>query len=182
MLFDRFDRNYTRRIGRFSIFLLLILCLASCSENKVCKKADVVLVNTTIYTVSESKPKAEALAFLGDTLVFVGSNELSEEYQCGEAKIIDLEGSFVYPGFVDSHAHLKGIGTRENSLNLQGINSLKEMLTAVEIYSNGIEPGEWVVGRGWIEKVWPEKRFPTRYELDRFSSDKPVMLLSLIHI
>ena len=50
------------------------------------------------------------------------------------------------------------------------------MLTAVEIYSNGIEPGEWVVGRGWIEKVWPEKRFPTRYELDRFSSDKPVML------
>ena len=176
MLFDRFDRNYTRRIGRFSVFLILSLCLASCSENKVCKKADVVLVNTTIYTVSESKPKAEALAFLGDTLVFVGSNKLSEEYQCGEAKIIDLEGSFVYPGFVDSHAHLKGIGTRENSLNLQGINSLKEMLTAVEIYSNGIEPGEWVVGRGWIEKVWPEKRFPTRYELDRFSSDKPVML------
>ena len=79
MLFDRFDRNYIRRIGRFSVFLILSLCIASCSENKVCKKADVVLVNTTIYTVSESKPMAEALAFLGDTLVFVGSNELSEE-------------------------------------------------------------------------------------------------------
>jgi len=159
----------------FNFFLVFLLI--NCSKNETsCKLADVVLTNTTIYTLNKSAPVAKSLAILDDTLVFVGSNELSKDYQCGEAKIIDLEGSFVYPGFVDSHAHLKGIGNRENSLNLQGINSLKEMLTAVEIYSNGIKPGEWVVGRGWIEKVWPEKRFPTRYELDRFSPDKPVIL------
>tara|TARA_B100001123_G_scaffold125451_1_gene146192 strand:+ start:201 stop:800 length:600 start_codon:yes stop_codon:yes gene_type:complete len=166
----KINKNY------YFIFFLVFL-LINCSKNETsCKLADVVLTNTTIYTLNQSAPVAKSLAFLDDTLVFVGSNELSKEYQCGEAKIIDLEGSFVYPGFVDSHAHLKGIGNRENSLNLQGINSLKEMLTAVEIYSNGIKPGEWVVGRGWIEKVWPEKRFPTRYELDRFSPDKPVIL------
>ena len=161
----------------FYFIFFLVFLIINCSKNETsCKLADVVLTNTTIYTLNKSAPVAKSLAFLDDTLVFVGSNELSKGYQCGEAKIIDLEGSFVYPGFVDSHAHLKGIGNRENSLNLQGINSLKEMLTAVEIYSNGIKPGEWVVGRGWIEKVWPEKRFPTRYELDRFSPDKPVIL------
>ena len=158
------------------IYILLAIFFSSCSENKSCKSADVVLINSTIYTLSDSAPNAQAVAFLGDTLVFVGSNALSKEYQCNDAKVIDLKGSYVYPGFVDSHAHLKGIGHRENSLNLQGIDSLKEMLTTVEIFSNGIQPGEWVVGRGWIEKVWPEKRFPTRYELDRFSSDKPVIL------
>jgi len=158
------------------IYILLAILFTSCSEDQSCKSADVVLINSTIYTLNDSAPSAQALAFLGDTLVFVGSNALSKEYQCNEAKVIDLKGSYVYPGFVDSHAHLKGIGHRENSLNLQGIDSLKEMLTTVEIFSNGIQPGEWVVGRGWIEKVWPEKRFPTRYELDRFSSDKPVIL------
>ena len=158
------------------IYILLAILFTSCSENQSCKSADVVLINSTIYTLNDSAPSAQALAFLGDTLVFVGSKALSKEYQCNEAKVIDLKGSYVYPGFVDSHAHLKGIGHRENSLNLQGIDSLKEMLTTVEIFSNGIQPGEWVVGRGWIEKVWPEKRFPTRYELDRFSSDKPVIL------
>ena len=158
------------------IYILLAILFTSCSENQSCKSADVVLINSTIYTLNDSAPIAQAVAFLGDTLVFVGSNALSKEYQCNDAKIIDLKGSYVYPGFVDSHAHLKGIGHRENSLNLQGIDSLKEMLTTVEIFSNGIQPGEWVVGRGWIEKVWPEKRFPTRYELDRFSSDKPVIL------
>ena len=158
------------------IYILLAILFTSCSENQSCKSADVVLINSTIYTLNDSAPNAQAVAFLGDTLVFVGSNALSKEYQCNDAKVIDLKGSYVYPGFVDSHAHLKGIGHRENSLNLQGIDSLKEMLTTVEIFSNGIQPGEWVVGRGWIEKVWPEKRFPTRYELDRFSSDKPVIL------
>ena len=158
------------------IYILLAILFTSCSENQSCKSADVVLINSTIYTLNDLAPSAQAVAFLGDTLVFVGSNALSKEYQCNDAKVIDLKGSYVYPGFVDSHAHLKGIGHRENSLNLQGIDSLKEMLTTVEIFSNGIQPGEWVVGRGWIEKVWPEKRFPTRYELDRFSSDKPVIL------
>ena len=158
------------------IYILLAILFTSCSENQSCKSADVVLINSTIYTLNDSAPNAQAVAFLGDTLVFVGSNALSKEYQCNDTKVIDLKGSYVYPGFVDSHAHLKGIGHRENSLNLQGIDSLKEMLTTVEIFSNGIQPGEWVVGRGWIEKVWPEKRFPTRYELDRFSSDKPVIL------
>ena len=158
------------------IYILLAILFTSCSENQSCKSADVVLINSTIYTLNDSAPNAQAVAFLGDTLVFVGSNALSKEYQCNDAKVIDLKGSYVYPGFVDSHAHLKGIGHRENSLNLQGIDSLKEMLTTVEIFSNGIQPGEWVVGRGWIEKVWPDKRFPTRYELDRFSSDKPVIL------
>ena len=166
------------KINKNLLFLIfLTLFLVNCSKNETaCKAADVVFTNTTIYTQNQSNPIAESLAFLGNTLVFVGSNLSSQDYQCGEAQVIDLEGDYVFPGFVDSHAHLKGIGRRENSLNLQGINSLKEMLTAVEIYSNGIEPGEWVIGRGWIEKVWPEKRFPTRYELDRFSSDKPIML------
>ena len=155
---------------------LLVLVLSSCTENKSCNAADLVFINTSIYTGNESNPKAEALTILGDTIVFVGSNDLAKDYQCGLAKIVDLSSSYVYPGFVDSHAHLKGIGYRENSLNLQGINSLKEMLTTVEIFANNIASGEWIVGRGWIEKVWPEKRFPTRYDLDRFSLDKPVIL------
>ena len=155
---------------------ILLLYFLGCTENKSCKTADLVFINTSIYTANDFSPKAQALAILGDTIVFVGNNEQAKDYQCGQAKVIDLSGSFIYPGFVDSHAHLKGIGYRESSLNLQGINSLKEMLTTVEIFSNTIPSGEWIVGRGWIEKVWPEKRFPTKHDLDRFSSDKPVIL------
>ena len=91
-----------------------LLYFSGCTENKSCKTADLVFINTSIYTANDSSPKAQALAILGDTIVFVGKNEQAKDYQCGQAKAIDLSGSFIYPGFVDSHAHLKWIGYRES--------------------------------------------------------------------
>ena len=38
------------------------------------------------------------------------------------------------------------------------------------------DAGEWIIGRGWIDKIWPEKRFPTRWDLDSFSPNNPVVL------
>ena len=82
----------------------------------------------------------------------------------------------MFPGFVDAHAHLKGIGYRELTLNLQGISSLSETLEVVRNYLSKQNPGEWVIGRGWIDKVWPEKRFPNKQDLDAFSPDNPIVL------
>jgi len=163
-------------ILRLLPILITLTLLAGCNKPVNCIESDTLIFNTKIYTANDIHPEAEAVAVKNKNIVFVGSNKEAEAYKCGDVSMLDLEGMFVYPGFIDSHAHVKGIGYRELNLNLQGIDSLKEMLTVVEIYSNSKEPGEWVVGRGWIEKNWPEARFPTMGELDRFSSDRPVVL------
>ena len=159
-----------------SFSIAIILLLSSCSAEKDCIEADLVLINAKVYTANEKLPEAEAVAILKDKIIFVGSANESIQYTCNDNRIKDLQGNFIFPGFIDAHAHLKGIGYREMNLNLQGANSLKEMLTQVEIYANGLEPGKWVVGRGWIEKKWPEGRFPTIQELDMISPDKPMAL------
>jgi predicted amidohydrolase YtcJ len=156
--------------------LITLILLNGCNKPVNCIESDTLIFNTKIYTANDTYPEAEAVAVKNKNIVFVGSNKEAKAYKCGDVSMLDLEGMFVYPGFIDSHAHVKGIGYRELNLNLQGIDSLKEMLTVVEIYSNSKEPGEWVVGRGWIEKNWPEARFPTMGELDRFSNDRPVVL------
>ena len=156
--------------------IVIILLLSSCSVEKDCLEADLVLINAKVYTANEKLPEAEAVAILKDKIIFVGSANESIQYTCNDNRIEDLQGKFIFPGFIDAHAHLKGIGYREMNLNLQGANSLKEMLTQVEIYANGLEPGKWVIGRGWIEKKWPEGRFPTIQELDLISPDKPMAL------
>ena len=150
--------------------------MSSCSVEKDCLEADLVLINAKVYTANEKLPEAEAVAILKDKIIFVGSANESIQYTCNDNPIEDLQGKFIFPGFIDAHAHLKGIGYREMNLNLQGANSLKEMLTQVEIYANKLEQGKWVVGRGWIEKKWPEGRFPTIQELDMISPDKPMAL------
>ena len=159
-----------------SFSIATILLLSSCSMEKDCIDADLVLINAKVYTANEKLPEAEAVAILKDKIIFVGSANESIQYTCNDNRIEDLQGKFIFPGFIDAHAHLKGIGYREMNLNLQGANSLKEMLTQVEIYANGLEPGKWVIGRGWIEKKWPEGRFPTIQELDMISPDKPMAL------
>ena len=156
--------------------ITIILLLSSCSVEKDCLEADLVLINAKVYTANEKLPEAEAVAILKDKIIFVGSANESIQYTCNDNRIVDLQGKFIFPGFIDAHAHLKGIGYREMNLNLQGANSLKEMLTQVEIYANKLEQGKWVVGRGWIEKKWPEGRFPTIQELDMISPDKPMAL------
>ncbi len=159
---------------KFTYFLLTAL-LVSCSQEEACLDADLVLYNSKIYTADSINTVAESVAIKDDSIIFVGSNKDIESYKCN-AVIMDLSDAFVYPGFIDAHVHLKGTGYRELTLNLQGSKSLKEMLTSVQIYANKIAKGEWVVGRGWIEKKWPEGRFPTKEELDLISSDKPILL------
>jgi len=159
-----------------TFILVIILFVTGCSSEKTCIESDLVLVNTKIYTANPKNPTAEALAIKNGKFVFIGTNTEAQNFNCGESKLLDLEGSFVYPGFIDAHAHLKGIGYRELNLNLQGADSLKSMLTQVTIHANKLPIGDWVIGRGWIEKKWPEARFPTLEELDAISSDKPIAL------
>jgi len=159
-----------------TFILVIILFVTGCSSEKTCIESDLVLINTKIYTANPNNPTAEALAIKNGKFVFIGTNTEAQNFNCGESKLLDLEGSFVYPGFIDAHAHLKGIGYRELNLNLQGADSLKSMLTQVTIHANKLPIGDWVIGRGWIEKKWPEARFPTLEELDAISSDKPIAL------
>jgi len=70
--------------------------------------ADLLLTNGNVYTVTEKQPKAEAIAVKANRIVFVGSNEAAKKFHA--AKIVDLHGSTVVPGFTDSHCHIFGIG------------------------------------------------------------------------
>ena len=93
-----------------------------------------------------------------------------------DARQINLKGAAAYPGFVDAHAHLTGVGMRELTLNLEGVKSVEELVRAARAYAQA-HPGTGpVFGRGWIETHWPEHRFPTRDDLDRAVSDRPLVL------
>ncbi len=150
--------------------------MTSASYAQSCKEADIVLKNGVVYTVNDNQPTAEAIAILSSKLIYVGDNIGVERYACGDANVIDLAGKAVYPGLIDAHGHLSGVGFREVNLNLQGINSLAEAITKVKEYADANPDLPWIVGRGWIEKVWPENRFPNRQDLDAIVPDRPVYL------
>lgn len=142
-----------------------------------CEQADLVLYNTTIYTSNADQWTAEAVASKDGQIVFVGSNTEAEEYMCGSVQALDLEGRTVYAGFTDSHQHLEGVGRRTKTLSLFGIGTLQETVQTIEDWAANIPEGGWVQGRGWIEREWTdEQRFLNKYDVDRFTADKPLFM------
>ena len=160
---------------RLLLFVACICAPAIIASTK-CIEADLILHRGNIYTGQTDQSFIGSIASKGATIKYVGKLLSDAEIACSNAKVINLKGKYIFPGFTDAHGHLKGIGYRELTLNLQEIPSLDATLQAVRDYSSTKDAGEWIIGRGWIDKVWPEKRFPTRWDLDSFSPNNPVVL------
>ena len=157
-------------MNQFNVFILSFLSFLLAA---VCP--DKVFVNTKIYTLNDSMPNASVLAIKADKIHYIGNNPIDLD-QCSGTKVYDLEGSYVYPGFVDSHAHLRGIGFRELNLDLSNTFSKEEMLARTNTYLIKNPNSALLVGRGWIEKNWANKAFPTRFDLDSISNEIPIIL------
>ena len=139
-------------------------------------RADVVLTNGRIYTVDNSKPLVSALAVRGDKIVFVGSDAEARALAGASGRVIDLNGQSVYPGFIDAHAHLLGLGNTLRRVNLAGSTSYQEVISRVQAFSRDVKPGEWILGRGWDQNRWAVKEFPTHDALSRAFPNNPVVL------
>jgi predicted amidohydrolase YtcJ len=138
--------------------------------------ADIVFKHGKIYTVDDKKPLAESLAVKGGLIVFVGDDADAARYKGSATRVVDLGGKTVVPGLTDSHCHLSGVGARELNLNLEGTTSLADFLAKVQERIKRAEPGQWVMGAGWIESAWKPQTFPTRWDLDKISPNNPVFL------
>lgn len=155
------------------ILAVFAVFLAGCSAPET---ADLVLMGGKVHTLDPSHATVEAVAIRDGRILTVGS-ETDVSRHIGEgSKVVDLHGLYVYPGFTDSHAHLLGIGERELTLNLEGTQGVGELKATVSREVAEREPGEWILGRGWIETHWTPAEFPTRFNLDEVSPDNPVVL------
>ena len=157
---------------------LKFACLAAVCSLAVAgaaQAADLLIFGGPIYTGVDSAPRVEALVVRDGKVAFAGPLAQARK-TASKPQTIDLKGAAAYPGFVDAHGHLMGIGFRELTLNLEGAASIADMTARVKAWSAAHPGPEVLSGRGWIETHYPEKRFPTRSDLDAVVSDRPVVL------
>ncbi len=138
--------------------------------------ADRILKNGVIYTLNAARPTASALAIRGDRVMAVGSWEEVAPLAGGRTVIVDLAGATAYPGFVDSHAHVGGLGRAMEILDLTGAASEAEAAAQVRLAAATTPAGDWILGRGWDQNRWLDKRFPTHASLTAAAPDHPVVL------
>ncbi|MGW5313594.1 amidohydrolase [Nocardia thailandica] len=113
---------------------------------------------------SASAPDATAMAVTDGTVVWLGAEAPGRALH-PDAEIVDLDGAFVAPAFVDPHVHVTALGLQLTGLDLSAATSLDAALAAVRAHA-AAHPDGLVIGEGWDQTRWPEQRPPTVAELD----------------
>jgi predicted amidohydrolase YtcJ len=152
----------------------LLLLVAGCGAERT------LYTGGPILTVDERDRVVEALGVEGDRIAFVGSRADGEAWAAGGAGVVELDGRALMPGFIDAHGHFPGAGLYAvnadlNSPPIGDVQTIDDLVEQVRAKSAEIEPGEWVMGWGYDDTLVAEKRHPTRQDLDRATSEHPVV-------
>ncbi|WP_099025138.1 amidohydrolase [Mycolicibacterium palauense] len=113
------------------------------------------------------------MAVRGDVVAWLGGDAVGRD-QFPEAEVIDLEGRFVTPAFVDSHVHVTATGLNLVGLDLRPATSSAECLRMIAAHAAGY-PGVLVWGHGWDDAMWPDGP-PSTAELDEVLGNRPAYL------
>jgi predicted amidohydrolase YtcJ len=145
-------------------------------------KADIVFLHGNVYTGTPANSqfssilRLEAIAVRGDRIQAVGKNAEIEKLKGPQTQVVDLAGHFVMPGFNDAHIHLASAGLQKLEVDLVGAKTLDELRERLRAKVEAAQPGDWVLGGGWDETLWPVKTLPSRWDLDEVSNGHPVFL------
>ena len=133
--------------------------------------ADLVLTGGTVFATGGP----EAVAVQDGRIAAVGSARDAREWAGPGARVIELEGRTVLPGFQDAHLHPPHGGLAAAECYLFDAGTREQCLDAVARYAAEHPELEWIVGGGWSIDSFAGGT-PSRGDLDAVVPDRPVFL------
>ena len=167
--------------------VFLLICFG-CNDNSVgtdkdqIKSADLVLLNGYITTVDPEIGNVSAMAINDYKITAVGNDEEIESYISDSTEVINLNGRFVMPGFIEGHGHYMSLGRSKQILDLNDVSGWEEVVSKVAVAVDKSKPGDWIFGRGWHQDKWnslPDNAVdgvPINDTLSKISPQNPVVL------
>jgi len=124
-------------------------------------------------------PEADALAVADGRIAAIGSLA-AVAAACPTNVRVDLGGGYVLPGFTDAHTHVFSVGLAESGYTVDLANrSRSETLDLLREMARSRGAGEWIVGVGWDESRWDDRRRLTCGELDALAPESPMIAVRL---
>lgn len=154
------------------LITLLTVMLAACGSKP---EVDEILYNAKVYTVDEQFAIHEAIAIKDGKIIACGTSKgIRDSFDA--KKLTNLDGKYVYPGFIDAHAHFLGYGRTRYEVDLYGCTSWDEAVKRVVRFANDNPDVYWVRGRGWDQNKFEGSAYPTNDSLNKYFPNRPVLL------
>jgi len=173
-----------RRPNQVLVVLAFVLpaLLARCGPDA--DPADAIFHGGHIVTMDPQQPTVAAVAVRGETIVAAGSMPEVMALEGPSTRVVDLGDHALLPGFIDAHGHFLGAGRDRHLMvglhppPVGDVNNIDDIVRKVRAWidERDIPPGEPVTGRGYDDSLLEEGRHPTRTDLDRASTEHPIIL------
>ena len=141
------------------------------------EKADRIFINGRVWTGDPGRPRAEALAVRNAKILAVGSTSEIRGLAEKGTEVVDLQGRFACPGFIDAHLHFMGGSLSLEALRLDEARSLGEIETRIRDYARDHPDSAWFAGEGWTYGAFPDG-MPTLAQLEAIVPNRLVFLRS----
>lgn len=141
---------------------------------------DLILRNGNIITMDALDSRASALAVKWGKIFRVGHDDDLHQLGHADTMVLDLEGRTVLPGFIDTHNHLSFYGYLVSSADCRaasGLESIDDLLQRLREEADKTPVGQWVKGWGYAHYHLKDNRPVTRKDLDRVSTEHPIVLI-----
>ena len=183
------------------LVLLLAIILSSCNETKKnttkttegTAVAEPYKLQQTLYyggdiitMVGATPSYTEALVQREGKIIFTGSKADALARFDGKAEQVDLQGKTMLPGFIDAHAHFSNFSSQAIGAQIlpppdAGANNIAAIIDILKEWNtpeNRALTG-WIFGAGFDDSVLEEKRFPTKHDLDKVTTEFPIMIIHI---
>ncbi len=163
---------------------LLALCLSGLAVLPVAAEdasADRILTGGRILTVDSEDRVVEALAIRKGRILATGTTAEIERLAGPTTERIDLRGRTATPGLIDAHLHFSEGGLlRLTNIDLSYpvVKSIADVVHAVRERSATAKAGEWILGRGWDEGKFTDRRLIRAADIDAAAGDHPSWLVN----
>ena len=135
----------------------------------------VLVVGGEIHTMA-SQGTAAAVGIEHGRIRAVGAEEDVRRQLRPDVRTIDVGGRHVLPGFIDAHSHPITNAHEELAINFRPVRSIDAMVQLVEQAARSTPPGDVIKGMGLDYRTFPERRLPTRWDLDEATDRHPVII------
>lgn len=139
-----------------------------------------ILYNGTFLTMDESYECCQAVLIKDGRILKLGTEQQLKE-AAPFAAFRDMKGKTVLPGFVDGHSHITAVAYQLLLANLKpsplgSCDSVEAVTKELISYLNthSLRNGQWLMGMGYDNSVFPDGTHPTRFDLDKVSTEIPI--------
>ena len=141
-----------------------------------------IIVTGVLHTLNTEQPQVEAVAITDGRYSFVGNQEQALERRGPQTQLIELGERVAYPGLIDAHLHVAGIGAAQRAVNLSGAQDFADIIVRIAERASTLRDGVTVTGHGWHQSKWQQTPsggvdgFPTHHTLSVAVPSHPVIL------